>query len=256
MDPVLIDTRSWLKFGFIAVFFAAVIFAAGFIFGYKNATTYFQTVSGTESSILAEGSAAASDQIESETPKSEISKLETSEPITEAENRDVVQYSDDMTQTNHVESIVIESYEVTSNEVTTELAAESTIESREIPVATTTVIDIPQTSRNGIRFKSENIDKIKFSIQTGFYGSLSNAEKAVMKLKADNYDAYASEYLNKKNEIRYNVRLGYFVDKQSALPTLYTFRREKKSDAYLVKFSADSMIVFVDDDPIMDVADQ
>ncbi len=243
MTPVLIDTRSWLKFGFIAVFFAAVTFSAGFILGYKNATTYFQTVSGTVSSTLAEGSAAASDS----------TGPVTTEIITETENRDVVQDSDDnTTQANNTESIVIESYEATSNETMTESEAELS----EMPIASTTVIDIPQTSQNGISFKSENIDKIKFSIQTGFYGSLSNAEKAVMQLKADNYDAYVSEYVNKKNEIRYNVRLGYFVDKQSALPTLYAFRRDKKSDAYLVKFSADAMIVFVDDDSIIDVVDQ
>jgi hypothetical protein len=100
----------------------------------------------------------------------------------------------------------------------------------------------------------KNMDKIKYSIQAGVYGRLANAENVMEQLKAEKFDAYVSEYINKNNKVRYNVRLGYFVDKRSALPTLYHFRREKNSEAYLVKFSADAVVDFVYEESAVGVA--
>ncbi len=231
MTPVLIDTRSWLKFGFIAVFFSSVIFSAGFIFGYKNAATYYQPLSEASSPLIKEKNVAVSD----------AGEPVTAETITEPANMDGVQEDhtimrgsvESKLQANNAGPKKVEVYE-------------GETDLREIPVASTIVDDVPQTNL-AESWQSENTATVKFSIQAGLYGSLSNAEKAAMQLQAENYDAYVSEYVNKKNQVRYNVRIGYFVDKQSALPTLYAIRKKKKSDAYLVQFSAEATTVLVDD---------
>ena len=61
-------------------------------------------------------------------------------------------------------------------------------------------------------------------------------------LQAKKYDAYVTDYTNKKNEIRYNVRFGYFSDKKSALETLARFKTSQNGDGYLVKFSSDNIV--------------
>ena len=74
------------------------------------------------------------------------------------------------------------------------------------------------------------------------YGRLANAENMMKRLQAQRYEAYVSDYTNKKNEVRYNVRFGYFVDKKSAIAGLNKFKEEQKGDGYLVNFSADNIV--------------
>jgi hypothetical protein len=231
MTPVLIDTRSWLKFGFIAVFFAGIIFVGGFFLGYQNATAYYQTDSETLPLSLPEEVVASNGSVEPVMP----------EMIGEGENIDVDQADSVITLT------AIDDVPVADVDETVLMSQENA------STALTTDNDITPKSLTGINFTRENVqegvpenmDKIKYSIQAGVYGRLANAENVMEQLKAEKFDAYVSEYINKSNEVRYNVRLGYFVDKRSALPTLYHFRREKNSEAYLVKFSADAVVDFV-----------
>ncbi len=91
-------------------------------------------------------------------------------------------------------------------------------------------------------FTSDELSKIKYSIQVGVYGRLINAENMMRLLQAQKYDAYVTDYTNKKNEIRYNVRFGYFSDKKSALETLAEFKTSQQGDGYLVKFSSDNIV--------------
>ena len=219
MTPVLIDTRSWLKFGFIAVFFSAIIFAGGFSLGYQNATAYYQTDSETLPLSLPEEVVVSNGSVEPVTP----------EMIGEGENIDVDQADS---------AIILPSIDDTS--VADVYVENNSIESDETIMSQENV--------------PENMDKIKYSIQAGVYGRLANAEKVMEQLKTEKFDAYVSEYTNKSNKVRYNVRLGYFVDKKSALPTLYHFRKEKNSEAYLVKFSADAVVDFVYEESAVGVA--
>ena len=91
-------------------------------------------------------------------------------------------------------------------------------------------------------FTAEELQKIKYSIQVGMYGRLINAENMVQMLQAQQLDAYITDYTNKKNEIRYNVRFGYFSDKKSALNKLNTFKNIQKGDGYLVKFTSENIV--------------
>jgi len=246
MTPVLIDTRSWLKFSFIAVFFAATIFAGGFFLGYQDATAHYQTDSKTVPLALPEEVAVANGSAE----------FVESERVDKGEDIDVDQADIALTTVDASANVYVEksknnkSSEVKdaeSDEITFTLQESAPIVSAE---------DVILNSPKGTSFALENRDDIKYSIQAGVYGRLSNAENAMEQLKADKFDAYVSEYTNKNHEIRYNVRLGYFVDKKSALPTLYRFRKEKNSEAYLVKFSADAVVDFIYEESVAGAVDE
>jgi hypothetical protein len=91
-----------------------------------------------------------------------------------------------------------------------------------------------------------DLDEIKYSIQVGVYGRLANAENMMKMLQVEQYEAYITDYTNKKNETRYNVRFGYFQDKKSALTSLEKFKSDNNDDGYLVKFSSDNIVNLAD----------
>jgi len=89
---------------------------------------------------------------------------------------------------------------------------------------------------------AEVLATARYSIQVGMYGRLNNAENMVSLLQEKNFEAYVSTYINKKEELRYNVRLGYFSDKKSALAALASYRQTEKSDSYLVNFKTEDRV--------------
>ena len=93
---------------------------------------------------------------------------------------------------------------------------------------------------------SAELNNIKYSIQVGTYRRLVNAENMMRMLQAQYLDAYVSDYTSKKNENRYNVRFGYFVDKKSARTALDNYIKSQKGDGYLVNFSVDNITKLAD----------
>jgi len=76
----------------------------------------------------------------------------------------------------------------------------------------------------------------RYSIQVGMYGRRVNASNLVTMLEAQGLDAYISEYLNKKQQLRYNVRFGYFENKRAALKGLKYYTVNMDGKGYLVRF--------------------
>ncbi len=93
---------------------------------------------------------------------------------------------------------------------------------------------------------SAELNNIKYSIQVGIYGRLINAENMMRMLQAQHLDAYVSDDTSKKNEIRYNVRFGYFVDRKSATSALKNYVNKQKGDGYLVNFSVENITKLAD----------
>ena len=87
----------------------------------------------------------------------------------------------------------------------------------------------------------DELEKIKYSVQVGVYGRLINAENMTRMLQAQQWDAYVSDYTNKKEELRYNVRLGYYTDKKTAIAALTEYKKSHKGEAYLVRLSVENM---------------
>ena len=65
-------------------------------------------------------------------------------------------------------------------------------------------------------------------------------------LQAQQFDSYVTDYINKKDEIRYNVRFGYFADRKLAIAALDKFKSRQTGDGYLVRFSAENIVKVAD----------
>ncbi len=78
-------------------------------------------------------------------------------------------------------------------------------------------------------------DNARYSIQIGMYGNRVNAENLVVLLMAEGYAAYLSEYTNKNHQLRYNVRFGYYGDKQRAMRALQHYADNHQGNGYLVR---------------------
>jgi cell division septation protein DedD len=224
MAPLLIDTNGILKLGVATAIVAVVIFVGGFYLGYQQADTHNIALSNNHSLSVS---------------KKVISDVETrrSEKIEES---DVVAVNQTEPVNKLVKELVIKTPDKTAPIKREEIQApvsKKQQSSKEAPS------DAPSKSQKAnVELTADDImAKKKYSIQVGFYGRLDNAKKRVDELKQENLNAYVSDYVNKNNEVRFNVRFGYFVDRSSANKALKAFNKNHKSDGYLVNYAGDKL---------------
>jgi len=227
MAPILIDSRDILKLVFISVLVTVLVFAGGFFMGHQRAATFYQAGSEVRPLSLPERVMVVENTADSQAP----------EIIEAGEDIDV-----DQPETTMLADGI-------SKDSTPAPALENSSESKIISAPHKAeqdkddlMVEVPADVSVVSTFTSDELRKIKFSIQVGMYGRLINAENMMKTLRAQHYDAYVSDYTNEKNEIRYNVRFGYFSDKKSAISMLREFKAKQESDGYLVKFSADNIV--------------
>jgi len=272
MAPILIDNRDLLKLGFIAVLGTVIVFATGFFMGHQRAAAFYlagsdiqplslpEQVAVTENiadsqlpSIIEAGEDMDVDQPESMRDTTGMAKASMHDSIESSEaaraksyamvRAAVLQKTDDDEAKSAGEKQVSVS---TAEKIVTDKKdnggmVKKRLESKDASIATT--------------FTSDDLTKIKYSVQVGMYGRLVNAENMVSMLKSQHYDAYVSDYTNKNNKTRYNVRFGYFTDKKSAIAMLKKFKADQSGDGYLVKFSADNIVNIAGAAEIKQVAD-
>ena len=217
MAPLLIDSRDLLKLGFIAVLGTTMVFAGGFFMGHQRAAAFYQAGSDIQPLPLPEQVAVTENIADSQLPLM----------VEAGEDMDVDQPEIMADSAEPSASARAKSYAMVKAAV---LQKAEQNETKQV------------SEKNATVFTSDNLDKIKYSVQVGMYGLLVNAENMVSKLKSQHYDAYVSDYTNKNNKTRYNVRFGYFTDKKSAIAMLKKFKTEQSGDGYLVKFSTDNIV--------------
>ena len=234
MAPILIDNRDLLKLGFVSVLTIVLAFAGGVMFGYQQATMGYdhEINSMAESSSLPEQKAISDIDIKqapdivNTVKKTDIDQIEPAKKSTDAKKSVAV--------------ISIKTEEKPNTVVKVNAVKEKAEKEKASAVNVTKdkkTATLPATSA----VASDN-NKIKYSIQVAVYGRLNNAENMMKKLQAQNLDAYVSDYLNKKNKLRFNVRFGYFKDKKTALKALSDYIDIQKGDGYLVNYSADNIV--------------
>ncbi len=247
MAPILIDNRGLKKLGFISVLTTVFVFAAGFFVGHQRATTFYQADSEIESLSLPEKITNVDSDIEPQAPEviEAGEEIDVDQPETLANalvktRLKTAQKAKDLAvimQASDLPADVKTSVAIKSVKNTNASAENIQLVSSEVAtIATQKAQPVVVTS-----FTSGELSKIKYSIQVGMYGRLINAENMMRKLQTQHLDAYVSDYTNDKNEVRYNVRFGYFVDKKSALTELDEYKSNQKGDGYLVKFSVENI---------------
>jgi cell division protein FtsN len=266
MAPLLIDSRDLLKFGFLTVLVTISVFAGGFIMGHQQAAGFYQASSDIRPLSLPEPAITVESNVNSRVPSiieaGEEIDVDQPETMTSASKESnnlmpgsvksavaVAEASVDEKEIHASQKSVASNITVSpKGELATGLNSDkSTAEIQSATSSSPKAVSVKSNVGSAevlivSIFTSDELSKIKYSIQVGMYGRLFNAENMMSLLQAQKYDAYVTDYTNKKNEIRYNVRFGYFSDKKSALETLAEFKTSQKGDGYLVKFSSDNIV--------------
>lgn len=240
MAPILIDGRDQLKLGLVSILITILVFTGGFFIGHQRAAAFYRAGSGVQSLSLPEKTTLAESALDSQVP----------EVIAAGEDIDVDQPDTNMSADSAAKTPAPELLEpvipmMTSSE-DKKLSAPKRDDNKSNNSPDNSQMSISQNTHKVKGLTSNALEKIKYSIQVGMYGRLINAENMVNRLQSQQYDAYVSDYTNQKNEIRYNVRFGYFADKKSAVKMLGKFKANEKADGYLVKFSVDNIVHLAD----------
>ncbi len=243
--PILIDNRFLLKIGIISMLVITFVFGGGFFMGYQQAATVFQADNKTQPlpASLDESHVLKKDTLKSAIePKVSLTK-ETGEKkgVDKAKAKITTKTA---TQTATASVVKVATQENTDSKK--KVAKRIEKNSHRVTKEKAPLTDIPVNNTADTR----QLNKIKYSIQVGVYVDLINAKNMMKMLQAQQYDAYVADFINKNNETRYNVRVGYFMSKKSAVTVLNQFKENQKSDGYLVNFSAINMVDFTDDSAV------
>lgn len=256
MAPILIDSRDLIKLGFISVLTAAFVFASGVFFGHQQATAFYLPGSEPAPLALPEKITAIDSDIEPQLPEiiDAGEEIDVDQPLVESKKTSHLLAEKKITSafsnTTKVDSSP-SSGAITSEEHQVKDVAHDNIQPVNLDTTKTEKnTDKADTDTGFIQqdrpvlvssLTSDELDKIKYSIQVGMYSRLQNAELMMEQLQLQRLNAYVSEFTNKKDESRYNVRFGYFVNKGAALSALATYKSDRKGDGYLVRFSVDNI---------------
>jgi cell division septation protein DedD len=280
MAPILIDNRGLIKLGFISVLTTVIVFAAGFLSGYQQAITFYAAGSEIETLALPEQTVLLESEVEQQSPETIVAgaEIDVDQPhddkasaknriveskVYNSSNKEKVNQANDVSTSKKLSSREQPGKSTTkisnddknvlnkNNRFSIKASSESSIKEK------LTSADFQHESGETAASKehdfmvlasltSAELINIKYSIQVGMYVRLTNAENMVKMLQAQHLDAYVSGYTSKKNENRYNVRFGYFVDKKSAIIALQNYKNKQKGDGYLVNFSVDNIVKLAD----------
>ena len=276
MAPILIDNRGLIKLGLISALSAVIVFAAGFFSGYQQATTFYATGSEIETLALPVQAVLLESDVEPQLPDTIVAgaDIDVDQPQVEskantktkanAKNGVVESKPSISSKKEKVNKTKTSETPVSTKLVSLEQASKpnNKVSSDDKNIASknnqfsikeaVTSNSFQNESGKSVAAKepdlmvvasltSAELNSIKYSIQVGIYGRLINAENMMRLLQAQNLNAYVSDYVNKKNENRYNVRFGYFMDKKSALSALTKYKNKQKGDGYLVNFSVENI---------------
>ena len=264
MAPLLIDSRDVLKLGVISMLVMVLIFFGGFLFGHQRATTFYQSSSDIQPLFLPEK------QAEQQVEQQDIAGSQIPSIIEAGAEIDVDQPEAKIQLANNSDNalaakVLADTSENKESPESQNSTASADSDASNVEQKTESNKAAPHTERQGTKiinerddssdsagasivtaFTSKELSEIKYSIQVGMYGRLVNAENMMKMLQAQQFDAYVTDYTNKKNEIRYNVRFGYFADKKFAIAALDKFKSSQNGDGYLVRFSADNIVKVAD----------
>ncbi|VAW50275.1 hypothetical protein MNBD_GAMMA05-1320 [hydrothermal vent metagenome] len=244
MAPILIDNRGLIKLGLISLLTVLAVFSAGYFSGYQKASVFYTATSEIENLVLPELNLVDISSTDSHSPEVILAGEEIDvdqpvvTPVLDVQNQN---NKKDVAVINIANSLIMspkKSVEINSSfKVIPQVSTES--------IQTSSSADDKANDIKKVDISSltdDEINKIKYSVQVGMYGNLINAGNMVKILQAQQFDAYVVDYKNKKNEVRYNVRFGYFADKQAAITGLKRYKDVEKSDGYLVNFSIDNIV--------------
>jgi len=259
MAPILIDNRGLIKLGLISLLTVLVVFRVGYFSGYQKASVFYTTTSEIENLELPERNFVDANNIDPHSPETVIAgeEIDVDQPVM----IDVVEAQNQSNKNNFALIVSAESSKAPAKKLVAINPSPkiSIVDVQQTPSKSNKSPDSSRVDNSNdaknvdvSRLTNDELNEIKYSVQVGVYGNLINAENMMKILQTRQFDAYVGDYKNKKNEIRYNVRFGYFTNKQSAIKGLNRYKQVEKSDGYLVNFSIENIVNLADKNTIND----
>ncbi len=249
MAPVLLDHSSQKKLILGMTLALMVVFLSGYVVGFKKAEVKLASFIETVALALPGATTEASADMGPQHP-AQVEPGETID-VDSADETDMV-----ATGSPVAVSLVAESPAAENPSSTTAMKPELEAEPVVIKNTPTAMAEAPRLLAIGGPLKSDpeqeadlliqdtaTEETATHSIQVGMYGQLENAEQKVEELIATDLSAYIVDYMNRKNEIRYNVRFGYFANYRNAREALLSFEKELSGSGYVVRLKPPSSAI-------------
>ena len=265
MTPLLLDQRSILKAGMTIVFSMFVVFCTGFYIGMQNPG--FSRHAGLNTTIaLALPSPAHADTAEPEphapTIQSSGADIDvdssgitgtrvaiqpgpagllvesTAESTTSLPEKAAAGDEEAQQQDKHVH---LASLTVPTDLFSSDNEAAVINQQQDRPAAGDAPASMMQTGPGRLVAIVDNAtaDDARYTIQVGVFADSDNAVRRVEELETLNLSAYTQGYANKRNQLRFNVRFGYFRDKASAVAALNHFEQDLSGSGYVTRIRRD-----------------
>ena len=226
--PVLLDQRSMVRIGLVMALFLVVIFMSGYVVGFQKAELRLSAPTARHALTLPEPVAVLAETVEPEIPL----QIEPGENI-------------DVDSADPAEQVAYDPGPAVSQNKKADIAgADQTVlhdaaqDTDTLPMGMggPAASDPGHAAETGSAALYDNATRelARYTIQTGMYSQLGNAERKVKELTSAELSAYFDEYLNARNETRYNVRFGYYQDHGSARRALKAYQQEMAGSGYIV----------------------
>lgn len=268
MTPVLLDQKSIFRASITIVLAMAVVFVSGYYTGYQKAESG-KGVDLNKTMVLALPKPAHADVSEFEpfTPQAQIpgADIDVDSPEAAADVIDDEEHT--ATQANKAETKVAAVIKQTTNAIEMpapvgnqrghnkqrlQLALLATASAERNTAKAASVIEFTDKEHqhaddsqppavsiesNGQAriIDSASADDARYTIQVGVFADAENAMRRKVELESQQLTAYINEYKNKRDELRFNVRFGYFKDKSSAVSALTRFEQNLSGSGYITR---------------------
>jgi len=251
MSPVLLDHRNlkwiWLSVGLLV----ALTFFGGYIMGFEKSNNKWLARLDPTEITLPDALLADLSVIEPQVPEVmepgatidvdsvDVSELKDADAIVYAHEAPAVTVvSQKVSLQPVVENSVDEAVVANTDPVVAVQSVPEPEEQVEDVVVQTSSVNEPEAESpveadSIIDDASE--ESARYSIQVGMYKSFDNAAARVEELLNSNLSAYINDYKNKNDEIRYNVRFGFFSSFSGALKALKVYEQNYQGSGYVAK---------------------
>ena len=98
---------------------------------------------------------------------------------------------------------------------------------------------LADAARQSLIIDTATAEDARFTIQVGVFADSENALRRMSELESHQLSTYAEGYTNKRKQLRFNVRFGYFRDKASAVAALNRFEQDLSGTGYVTRIRRD-----------------
>jgi cell division septation protein DedD len=265
MTPVLLDQRSIFKAGITLSLGMLAVFFTGYYIGLQKAD--FGRGMGLNKTIalaLPRPAHADTAQYEPLTPQAQLPGADIDVDSPEATAAVIETRQVDAAQVGTAETKVETAIEETTQQI--ENAAASANDTKQhndqlqlasLSVAAevfetganTAVIQQPDNQAGAVKdelhlsgsaeqpliIDTASAEDARYTIQVGVFAAAGNAIRRMSELEAHKLSAYTDGYTNQRNQLRFNVRFGYFNNKASAVAALNDFEQHLSGSGYVTR---------------------